>query len=64
MSDFKTRLNEEIEQLKDKTEKLSAFLSSENSNKIDATQHILLKVQLDSMRTYLNVIEARYSLLT
>ncbi len=59
MSDFKSRLlNEELE-LKDKTEKLDAFLQSENFNKIEDVQQLLLLIQFKAMETYLQCLNAR-----
>jgi hypothetical protein len=59
MSDFKSRLIDEKDQLQDKTEKLDAFLKSDKSNEIDNVQRDLLLIQLSSMITYLNVLTIR-----
>jgi hypothetical protein len=63
MSDFKTRLLEERNQLSDRVEKLDGFLNSENSSKIDKKQKTLLGIQLPAMQAYLAVLDERISLL-
>ena len=59
MSDFKTRLIEEKEQLEEKLNKLDAFIVSENFNKVDDVQKALLQVQATSMNTYLQCLKER-----
>ncbi len=59
MSDFKTRLIEEKNELIEKTEKLGTFLNSENSKTIDEFQLTMLNIQLSAMQTYYGCLEAR-----
>ena len=59
MSDFKTRLLEEKDQLEEKVEKLEAFLQSNKSNEIDQIQLALLGIQLPAMKTYLRCLDER-----
>ena len=53
MSDFKTRLIEERDQLEEKQNKLLSFIHSDNFANIDPKQKSLLKVQAQAMGTYL-----------
>lgn len=59
MSDFKTRLIAEKNELMEKTEKLSTFLNSENSSSVDEFQLTMLNIQLSAMQTYHGCLEAR-----
>ena len=59
MSDFKTRLISEKNELMEKTEKLSTFLNSENSKTINEFQLTMLNIQLSAMQTYHGCLEAR-----
>jgi hypothetical protein len=59
VSDFKTRLIEEQEQLEDKLNKLDNFLMSESVNNIDDTQKALLNVQSTAMSTYNKCLQER-----
>lgn len=59
MSDFKTRLVEEKKQLEDKTLKLASFTGTENFEKLDYDNKKLLKIQLNAMNAYLEVLEMR-----
>lgn len=52
MSDFKTRLIEEKEQVNERIEKLEAFTQSEAFQNIEAVQMSLLNIQLNAMKTY------------
>lgn len=52
MSDFKSRLLDEKQQLDEKREKLEAFQNSENFSKIDPVQMTLLNIQSQAMATY------------
>lgn len=52
MSNFKTRLLDEKQQLDEKREKLEAFQNSENFAKIDVVQQRLLNIQCMAMATY------------
>jgi hypothetical protein len=63
MSDFKTRLLEEKEQLDEKISKLEPFIGSEPFNGIDVAQQDLLIEQLDVMRNYSTILEKRIELL-
>lgn len=59
MSDFKTRLIEEQEQLEEKLNKLNAFNESEEADGIDPVQKSLLIVQAGAMYTYNEILKAR-----
>lgn len=63
MSDFKTRLIDEKEELSVKANKLEVFLASDGVLKIDPTQLALLKAQLPAMKTYLTILQTRIDLL-
>lgn len=52
MSDFKTRLLDEKQQLDEKREKLQAYLGSDKFMQIDAVQQRLLNIQIHAMNTY------------
>jgi hypothetical protein len=64
MSDFLTRLVIEHDELREKQMKLQAFLSTENFSKVDASQQILLKIQVSAMETYRAILEERITLLS
>jgi len=59
MSDFKTRLEIEKSELKEKLNKLDAFLMSEKVNSVDDVQKALLQVQAIAMNTYLQCLKER-----
>lgn len=59
MSDFKQRLNDEKEQLKQRLDKLDDFLVSEKVKEIDDVQKALLQVQATAMNTYLQCLKER-----
>jgi len=59
MSDFKTRLIDEKNELLEKTAKLNSFLNSENAKSINKFQLTMLRIQLNTMKTYLTCLEAR-----
>lgn len=59
MSDFKSRLNEEKNELKEKLQKLNGFIPTENFEKVDDVQKALLKTQAQAMATYLTCLEER-----
>ena len=59
MSDFKTRLIAEKDELKEKVEKLRVFLESKKSEEIEEFQLTMLRVQLSAMNTYLGCLLAR-----
>jgi len=61
MSDFKIRLVNESEDLKDKLDKLTVFIKSENFNKIDDIQKILLINQQQAMTSYSTILDIRLS---
>lgn len=52
MSDFRTRLIDEKEQLDQKIGKLNDFRMSEKISEIDQTQATLLNIQYFAMQTY------------
>ena len=61
MSDFKTRLVAEQEELEDKLNKLNAFNQSQKVNEIDPIQKDLLLIQAGAMYTYNECLKARIS---
>lgn len=63
MSDFITRLETESNELVEKMEKLSAFIASDNFDKIDSSQKSLLKIQWQAMQTYNLCLAERLNLL-
>lgn len=63
MADFKTRLLTERDELKEKHEKLSAFLDSDKSKVVGDRQLALMRVQYRAMDTYLTCLNYRIELL-
>ena len=61
MSDFKSRLETEREELEKKLTKLAAFNESEKINDIDPVQKSLLIIQAGAMYTYLECLNERLS---
>lgn len=59
MSDFKTRLYEERDQLDERLIKLDDFMSAEHFYGLPERQQMLLKLQRNSMETYLACLNAR-----
>lgn len=59
MSTFLERLIAERDELRDKYEKLDAFLFTEQFNKLDDVQSALLQIQHSSMKTYLQCLNER-----
>ena len=60
MSDFITRLSDEKAELDEKIVKLKAFSKSKDFyNMIDNVQRGLLKIQLNAMATYSQVLDER-----
>lgn len=59
MSDFIVRLSDEKSQLDEKIAKLEAFKNSDAFNGIDNVQRGLLKIQLNAMATYSQVLDER-----
>lgn len=59
MSDFIARLSDEKSQLDEKIAKLEAFTKSDAFNSIDNVQRGLLKIQLNAMATYSQVLDER-----
>lgn len=59
MSDFLERLKKELTELEERTQKLEEFIGGENFSSIDWAQQDLLKVQLQSMKTYSKCLEVR-----
>ena len=59
MSDFKSRLSVEANELEEKLDKLDSFLMSENFSKVDDVQKALLSVQATAMNTYLRCLKER-----
>ena len=59
MSDFIQRVVTEKSELDEKIAKLEAFTKSDAFNGIDDVQRGLLKIQLNAMATYSQVLEER-----
>ena len=59
MSDFKSRLETERDELKKKLTKLNVFNESEKVNDIDPVQKSLLIIQDGAMYTYLECLNER-----
>ena len=59
MSDFISRLSDEKSQLDEKIAKLEAFTKSDAFNSIDNVQRGLLKIQLNAMATYSQILDER-----
>jgi len=59
MSTFKERLTAEMQDLKEKIDKLEIFVNSDALFNIDATQQVLLRIQLQSMITYFQILVER-----
>jgi len=63
MSDFKTRLIAERDDLKDRYEKLKTFIATPDFKSIDELQQILLEQQCLQMATLLLTLEQRLAAL-
>ena len=63
MDAFKVRLVNEQFDLQEKISKLKPFIESENFNKVDDSQQMLLRDQLDVMERYNRILVERLSLL-
>lgn len=61
MSDFKTRLQEEKQELDDKKGKLGVFLTGGGVNNIEPLQANLLHIQYSLMQSYSDVLKLRLS---
>ena len=59
MSDFKTRLMDEKQELEERVEKLESFVGTEGFAKIPQVQQDLLLIQLPQMTSYLNTLNLR-----
>ena len=59
MKKFKERLTAEMQDLKEKIDKLEVFVNSDALFNIDATQQVLLRIQLQSMITYFQILVER-----
>jgi predicted CoA-binding protein len=59
MSTFKERLTAEMQDLKEKIDKLEVFVNSDALFNIDATQQVLLRIQLQSMINYFQILVER-----
>jgi hypothetical protein len=62
MESYKKRVIEEQEELSEKIGRLAAFLMSEESQKIDKTQELLLTMQLQIMTFYDKILKERIKL--
>ena len=63
MSDFIDRLKVERNELKDKLDKLNAFIHGDNFEKVDRRQQHLLIIQAEHMKNYLEILSTRLWLL-
>lgn len=63
MSDFKSRLSDEKQELDNKIEKLTAFIGGDNFSAIDEKQQVLLTQQLPVMKQYSDILTERIDLL-
>ena len=61
MESWKIRLRAEISELKEKTEKLAAFI--ETGKHTETGQEALLVIQLHAMQTYLAIVSMRWNTL-
>ena len=61
MSDFKTRLETEKNELEEKLNKLNNFNASKKVDEIDPVQKSLLIIQARAMCTYLECLKERLS---
>ena len=61
MSDFKTRLVNEVKELTERTEKLSVFIGTPKFNELPLIDREDLLEQLNYMKSYLKVLERRVS---
>lgn len=59
MSDFKTRLINEVKELTERTEKLSVFINTPKFNELPLIDREDLLEQLEYMKSYLKVLERR-----
>lgn len=59
MSDFLQRLSDEKSELDEKISKLESFTKTDAFNGIDNVQRGLLKIQLNAMATYSQVLDER-----
>jgi hypothetical protein len=64
MSDFKTRLLAEFNELTERMNKLRDFIDSEAFKSINSTQQSLLRIQYNAMLTYWECLNQRCTLLT
>ena len=63
MSDFKSRLQNELEDLAEKIYKLKNFLKNVNKDTFDKNQLSLLEIQVSTMESYARILDARLTLL-
>ncbi len=61
MSDFKTRLVNEVKELTERTEKLNVFITTPKFNELPLIDREDLLEQLKYMKSYLKVLERRVS---
>ena len=61
MSDFKTRLVNEVKELTERTEKLNVFINTHKFNELPLIDREDLLEQLKYMKSYLKVLERRVS---
>lgn len=59
MTDYKTRLLAERDELKDRADKLELFFHTDTYRSIDQTDQLLLKDQYAAMTEYLAVLDKR-----
>lgn len=64
MEDFKSRLIEERNELETKTNKLESFIAlSSKFKELDKENQSLLRLQHNTMKEYLSILEKRISIL-
>lgn len=63
MQPYQQRVIEERNELQRRIEKLAAFLNSNAYSEVSNEEAHLLGMQLDSMRTYKNILDERIDLL-
>lgn len=63
MSDFKSKLITEANELKEKMDELNAFTITDEFFSVDELQKMLLRLQLHSMMAYYKTLELRVELM-
>lgn len=63
MADYKKRVEDEFRELQMKIHKLDQFIIGNAFQKLDGRNKALLKIQLDSMRTYATCLRERIKIM-